>query len=203
MEIITPQLIYHGTTDQYVASFQQQLLNSQHWRPGRDFGKAFYTTISPAQARKWEHKGARSSLDSKVRACVLEIELVSIPKHFEPLIFLSESLAWAEFILNHRLMAVGDHDPCPQHPDIIIGPMADSDTGKIVAEAVQLKKDISWFYDRITRTAKGRRMDALRLGNQIAFSSEQWESSLRLVGYTIYTGGRWVYHDNSGASQSV
>lgn len=203
MNIITPQRLYHGTTDQFVASFQQRLLNSQYWRPGRDFGEGFYTTISAAQARKWAVKTARSNVLGDVRPCVLEIELVAMPPDIEPRIFLSDSVAWAEFILSHRMADVKGEDPCNVHPDIIIGPMADSDTGKILQEAIQLKKDITWFYDQITKSMRGRRLDALHLGNQVVFSSEKWESFLHLVGYNINIGGRWVYHENASATEHV
>lgn len=94
-------------------------------------------------------------------------------------------------------------DPCMKHPDLIIGPMADGDTGKILLEAVQLNKDVNWFYDQITRSSRGRRLDSLRLGNQVVFSSEMWESSLRLVGYHFFVGGRWIYHENSSTAESV
>ncbi|WP_152396400.1 DUF3990 domain-containing protein [Paenibacillus guangzhouensis] len=203
MNIITPQRLYHGTTDQYVPSFQNKLLNSQYWRPGRDFGEGFYTTISAAQARRWAHKMARSSVLGQVHACVLEIELLAMPADIEPRIFLSDSIAWAEFIMSHRKADVKGQDPCAQHPDIIIGPMADSDTGKIMQEAIQLNRDVHWFYDQITRSMRGRRLDSLYLGNQVVFSSEKWESFLRLVGYNIYIGGRWVYHENASATEHL
>jgi hypothetical protein len=202
MDIITPQRLYHGTTDHLVPSFRNQLLDSRYWRPSRDFGEGFYTTISAAQARKWAQKAARSHFED-VRPCVLEIELLSVPAEFESRIFLSDSLAWAEFIMDHRKAMVKGNDPCGKHPDIIIGPMADSDTGKILMEAVQLNKDVHWFYDQITRSMRGRRLDSLRLGNQVVFSSERWESSLRLTGYNIYVGGRWIYHDIASSAESV
>lgn len=201
MDITTPQLLYHGTTSNTVHSFQQKLLNAPYWRPGKDFGEGFYTTISIAQARKWSHKSAKESWDGG-RPCVLVVELASVPPHIEPLLFLSDSQAWASFIYSHRKASVKGEDPCAVHPDIIIGPMADNDTGKIVHKAVQLNKDERWFYEQITISRKGRRLDPLRLGNQVVFCSEQWESHLRLVGYHIYMGGRWMYHDSQDAGQT-
>lgn len=203
MEIITPQRLYHGTLDIYWPSFRQRLLDASYWKPGRDFGEGFYTTISPAQARKWAVKAAQRAVGD-VKPCVLEVELLAVPPAYEPLIFLGESLQWASFILEHRKVdRKGDPDPCKVHPDIIVGPMADGDTGKILAECVQWNKDVRWFYDRITRSARGRRLDSLRLGNQVVFSSEKWESSLRLTGCYIQTGGRWIYHANAGAVERL
>lgn len=203
MEIITPQHLYHGTVDTYWPSFRKRLLDASYWRPGRDFGEGFYTTISPAQARKWAVKAARSAVGD-VRPCVLELELLGVPEPYEPLIFLGESLQWASFILEHRKVEhKGDPDPCGSHPDIIVGPMADGDTGKILAECVQWKQDVHWFYDRITRSVRGRRLDSLRLGNQVVFSSEKWEPMLRLAGCYIQSGGRWIYHENAGAAERI
>ncbi|WP_028610287.1 DUF3990 domain-containing protein [Paenibacillus harenae] len=200
MDITTPQLLYHGTTSHTVQSFENKLLNSPYWRPGKDFGEGFYTTISIAQARKWSHKAAKESWDGG-RPCVLVIELASVPEQVEPLLFLSDSQNWASFIYAHRKAAVKGMDPCDSHPDIIIGPMADNDTGKIVHKAVQLKKDDRWFYEQITISRKGRKLDALSLGNQVVFCSERWESHLRLLGYHIYTGSRWMYHESEVAGQ--
>jgi hypothetical protein len=204
MDIITPQLLYHGTTDAYVDGFRNKLLDSTYWRPGRDFGEGFYTTISLAQARKWARKAQESAL-MVANACVLAVELISIPGAAEPLVFLSESLLWANFIFDHRKVTTkGIGDPCTKHADLIIGPMADSDTGKIIKEAVLLNKDVSWFYKQIIRTSSGaRRLDSLRLGNQVVFSSERWASSLRLVGYYTFVKGRWIYHEISSSSQSL
>jgi hypothetical protein len=204
MDIITPQLLYHGTTESNVTGFRKKLLDRTFWRPGRDFGEGFYTTISLTQARKWARKAEESSLTAS-HACVLAVELISLPEAVDPLIFLSESLLWAEFIFSHRKVNLkGMSDPCLKHPEIIIGPMADSDTGKIVKEAVLLKKDVQWFYNQIIRTASGgRRIDSLRLGSQVVFSSERWASSLRLEGYYTFVKGRWIYHEITSTSQSI
>ncbi|WNR46778.1 DUF3990 domain-containing protein [Paenibacillus roseipurpureus] len=204
MDIITPQRLFHGTTHNLVGHFKERLLDQCYWRPGRDFGEGFYTTISAAQARIWAHRAASRSLRGDERPCVLEIELTQVPASMVPLIFLSDSLAWAEFVMAHRKVTIKSQpDPCKAHPDIIIGPMADGDTGRIIEEAVQLNKDVHWFYDQILRTTRGRKLDALRLGNQVVFSSEKWATSLRFVGYNIFTGGRWTYHDNTSSAESV
>ncbi|WP_138753242.1 DUF3990 domain-containing protein [Paenibacillus sinopodophylli] len=201
MDITTPQLLYHGTTSDTVQSFGRKLLNSPYWRPGKDFGEGFYTTISIAQARKWSHKAAKESWSGS-KPCVLVIEFASVPERVEPLLFLSDSPAWASFIYAHRRATVKGEDPCGIHPDIIIGPMADNDTGKIVHKAVQLEKDEQWFYEQITVSRKGRKLDSLRLGNQVVFCSERWESHVKLVGWHIYTGSRWVYHESESTGQA-
>lgn len=202
MNIITPQRLYHGTTDQFVQSFQKKLLNAQYWRPGRDFGEGFYTTISAEQARKWAVQGAAKHIQ-EVHPCVLEIELHTVPLRMEPLVFLSDSFQWAKFIFEHRNAMKKGQDPCTSHPDIIIGPMADNDTGKIMNECVHLNKDVHWFYDQITRSMRGRRLDPMRLGNQVVFSSEHWNQSLRLIGYHVQNKGRWSYYDCTSTVESI
>jgi hypothetical protein len=204
MDITTPQLLYHGTTSGTVQSFRKRLLDARYWKPGRDFGEGFYTTISVAQARQWAHKTAKESWDGG-KPCVLVLELTSVPPDMIPLLFLSDSPVWGAFVYKHRITAVKGADPCERHPDIIIGPMADNDTGKIVHQAVQLNEDEQWFYDQIVRSRKGRRLDSLRLGNQVVFCSERWEPHIRLIGYHVYAGGRWLYEkaQDAGKTQSV
>lgn len=203
MDVIsTPQIIYHGTTELYVNSFRTKLLDRNYWHPGRDFGEGFYTTISILQARKWARKAEKGAVPLS-RACVLEIELIGVPERFVPQVFLGMSASWGAYIFAHRRENKKNEDPCEKHADLIIGPMADNDTGKIVQDAVSLNKDDRWFYDKITRNFNGRRLDALRLGNQVVFSSERWESSLRLVGYYVFTGSRWMYYENSRTVESV
>jgi len=202
MEINTPQILYHGTTENLVPSYREKLLNARYWRPGRDFGEGFYTTISAAQARKWAVKSAMEHYE-RVNPCVLEIELISLPADFVPLVFLSDSPAWAKFIWDHRVTTRKGEDPCERHPDLIIGPMADGDTGKIVKDCVKLNKDIHWFYDQIVRSSRGRRLDSLRLGNQVVFANERWETHVRLLGYHVQMKGRWISHGGASASQSL
>jgi hypothetical protein len=200
--ISTPQILYHGTIQHHLSSFREKLLNSRFWRPGRDFGEGFYTTTSLAQARKWARKAEKTAVPAS-SACILEIELTDVPARFVPQVFLGASPAWGEYIFVHRRVSRINEDPCKRHADLIVGPMADNDTGKIVQEALLLNKDDRWFYEKITRSVKGKRLDVLGLGNQVVFSSELWESSLRLTGYHIYTGGRWHYHENSGTAELV
>ncbi len=204
MDITTPQRLYHGTTSDCVTSFQSRLLNSSYWRPGKDFGEGFYTTISAQQARKWAHKAAKESWNGGL-PCVLVVELLSVPEKIEPLLFLSDSPAWAAFIFAHRKAATKGTDPCLAHPELLIGPMADNDTGKIVHKAVQLKKDTAWFYEQIVTSRKGSRMDSLLLGNQVVFCSERWEKHLKLSGHYTYSGGGWMYHESeeSGETQLI
>lgn len=197
IEIDFPSRVYHGTLDVYLPNFRRTLLDSRYWKPMRDFGKGFYTTISIEQARAW----ARSMQDKLLQGnpCVLEIELLPDRLGFEPTyrIFAGISRSWAQYIYEHRTSGANDPDPCASHASIAIGPMADADTGKIVANGVQLKKDVDWFLDRITRNHANRRLDALKLGNQIAFCDEALAPMLRLSGHEVYQGRRWRSHDSA------
>ncbi|MFC5528271.1 DUF3990 domain-containing protein [Cohnella yongneupensis] len=194
IEVVFPAKVYHGTLDIFLDGFKAQLLNSSYWKPNRDFGRGFYTTISIEQARMW----ARAMQDklNTGNPCVLEIALFPdrLPSQPSYRIFTGISLNWAQYIYEHRTVAVDAPDPCSVHADIIIGPMADADTGKIVANGVKLKKNADWFMDKITRNHANRRLDSLKLGNQIAFGSESLAPMLQLSGYEIYQGKRWRSH---------
>lgn len=197
IEVVFPAKVYHGTLDIYLDGFKEQLLNPRYWRPNRDFGKGFYTTISIEQARIWA-KAMQNKLNGG-NPCVLEITLTPDRLDFEPRyrIFTGISLNWAKYIYEHRTVAPNAPDPCEHHEDIIIGPMADADTGKIVASGVKLKKNAEWFLDKITRNHANRTLDALKLGNQITFGSESLAPMLQLSGYEIYQGRRWRYYGGS------
>ena len=197
IEVVFPAKVYHGTLDVYLESFKTQLLNSRFWKPNRDFGQGFYTTISFEQARIWA-KAMQDKLNAG-NPCVLEIivspELLKREPRYR--IFTGISLHWAQYIYEHRTVAPGAPDPCKDHADIVIGPMADADTGKIVASGVKLKKDADWFLDKITRNHANRRLDSLKLGNQITFCTESLAPMLQLSGYEVYQGRRWRYYGGS------
>ncbi|HZG55031.1 DUF3990 domain-containing protein [Paenibacillus sp.] len=198
-----PTTLYHGTLDLYLESFTERLLNRTFWRPGRDFGEGFYTTISMQQAMKWAVQGAKHYAGLRTPVpCVLKIQL--LPKKIDvlPRIFMSPEDEWIEFVFRHRVNDRKGWDPCRRHPDLLIGPMADNDTGAIVRDAVKLGKDAAWFGDKITRDRRGRRLDPLKLGNQVVFAHERLEDSLKLVGYYLRTEGRWKYHDNQSVRRA-
>jgi hypothetical protein len=201
IDVVFPSSLYHGTLDIFLDSFQERLLNRDHWKLNRDFGRGLYTTISIDQAKDW----ARSMQEKlgQGNPCVLEISILPEQLGFHPnyRIFTGISPEWAKYIYLHRTVSSLDGDPCPQHADIVIGPMADADTGKIVQDGVKLKKNSEWFLDKITRNHANRRMDTLKLGNQIVFGNEALAPMLRLSGVYVYHGRRWRYNDNEQKTQ--
>lgn len=195
-QIYQPESVYHGTLDIYLDSFKHKLLDSQYWRPGRDFGEGFYTTTSLQQAKDWAVK-MQDKYDEGL-PCVLKVGILK-PDSLNPtyLIFPpGPSETWAGFIFEHRKTTRKGQDPCKRHPEIVMGPMADADTGKIIQDAVQWNKDVHWFYDRIIRNNRNRLLDAFRLGYQITFCSERLERMLSLHGYYVQKERGWVYHEN-------
>jgi hypothetical protein len=194
IDVVFPSSLYHGTLDINLDSFQTRLLNEQHWKPNRDFGRGLYTTISIEQAKAW----ARSMQDKLNigNPCVLEISISpeAINTHPNYRIFTGISLDWAKYIYQHRTVTSQHDDPCQPHADIVIGPMADADTGKIVQDGVKLKKNNEWFLDKITRNHSNRRMDYLKLGNQVVFCNEILAPMLHLSGFYTYQGRRWRYY---------
>ncbi len=197
IEVVFPAKVYHGTLDVFLDGFKAQLLNSSFWKPNRDFGQGLYTTISIEQARIWA-KAMQDKLNAG-NPCVLEIAISPELLKREPSyrIFTGISRKWAQYIYEHRTVSPGAPDPCKEHADIVMGPMADADTGKIVASGVKLKKDADWFLDKITRNHANRRLDSLKLGNQITFCTESLAPLLQLSGYEVYQGRRWRYYGGS------
>ncbi|WP_166244393.1 DUF3990 domain-containing protein [Paenibacillus turpanensis] len=195
--------IYHGTLDVYVPSFRRKLLNAAYWNPRRDFGAGLYTTSSLIQAKKW----ARSMQEKyagveAVNPAVLKIRILSVPPEAFSLHFVTANHTWAHFVYSHRLYATDSYDPCGRHPDIISGPLADGNTGKLVEDAIQLNKDSEWFYDQIVRNQHGKPIDLVKLGDQIVYCNEMLEASLRLDGFYIWKGRRWDYAENEDANEA-
>jgi hypothetical protein len=195
-----PPFVYHGTLSTYLDSFQTKLLNRDVWKPNRDFGSGLYTTISLDQAKEWaEWVYIKLTSTEKKTAfpCVLKIGF-SPDRAKRPLditIFWSESLKWAKYIMDHRMNLNPLFDPCiGAHSDIIVGPMADGDTGKIVQDAVQYRKDHHWFLKQIIRNEAKVPLDTLRLGNQIVFAKEDLAPMLKLTGFHILEKEEWNYH---------
>lgn len=193
--------VYHGTSSVYLESFAAKLLNSEKWLPNRDFGSALYTTISLEQAQIWalqtvQKMGFDDTIDMK--PCVLKIAVDAARlRELSPrmLVFMGDSIEWARFIYRHRVNTDHSSDPCgTDHPDLIIGPMADNDTGAIVKMGQLSGKDDRWFYDQIIRDRNHRKLDTLQLGNQIAFCSEALSPCLHIAGYYLFEYGRWEYH---------
>lgn len=200
--IQTPQTLYHGTTLRHLHAFRTKLLDYRYWRPGTDFGEGLYTATSLQQARKWAQYAAKKESKQSI-PCVLELELIGTPKSFKPQLFLGLSLSWSHYIWAHRLINKKGTDPCKQHADLIIGPTADNDIEQIMQQAIQFNKDHYWFYDKITRTPDGRKIDVARIGHQVVFATEQWEPYLRIKGYYLYHDGRWSYHRPTGEIRSL
>jgi hypothetical protein len=203
IDVVFPSSVYHGTLDIYLESFKERLLNARYWKSGRDFGQGLYTTVSIDQAKNW----ARSMQDklNVGQPCVLEISIEPDRIGFQPnyCIFTGVSLDWAAYIYKHRTIPYGGVDPCKSHSDIVIGPMADADTGKIVQDGVKLKRNSEWFLDKITRNHSNRRLDSLKLGNQIVFCDESLAPMLQLSGSHVYQGRRWRYNGNEEKAEFI
>lgn len=196
-----PQWLYHGTTADCLPGFMAELINPQFWKPGKDFGPGFYTTIDLPQAKEWALKWGSENMEDP---CVLEIvlNLESIPESKSHDIFLGPSREWAKFILDHRTMK--EEDPCTglyarEHAQIVTGPMADGNTGRIVDVFTKTgDKDVDWFYEQIMIDKNKNSMSGLALGNQISFHDVQSaRQMLRLHGaWILNSEEEWIYYDN-------
>lgn len=207
-----PRYVYHATITRFIAPLKDRLLNRAHWRTtDRDFGPAFYTTISFNQAADWARKAEEKQIGGI--GCVLKIQC--FPERYEGfsnvLAFLGDTNPlWTRFIVDHRYECdERGHDPCGQghHPAIVVGQMADNKMDVVKDEYEQKKEQIldkySYFYEQITKDKHGRRLDALQLGNQIAFCDEGLNEFLSLISYFTYDEDReeWVEYDASHTGQ--
>ncbi|MDB5054476.1 MAG: hypothetical protein JWM44_2526 [Bacilli bacterium] len=198
-EYVFPKNLYHGTSSGCLDGFRLKLMDRRFWRSDRDFGAGLYMTTGLQQAQNWSKKTARGKPSFEEQPCVLDLTFEPENLSFEPSYktFMADSIGWAAFILAHRNNKDLNGDPCLKHADIIMGPLADGNTGQIVTDVVKWNKDIAWFYDQITRNRRGSRLDSLRLGYQIVFSNEKLASTLKLSGYYIFMEGEWQYYEET------
>ncbi|MCD1258399.1 DUF3990 domain-containing protein [Paenibacillus athensensis] len=202
---IFPRYVYHATVASCIAPLKERLLSRAYWRAtDRDFGPAFYTTISFEQAASWASKAEEKQIGEI--GCIVKIQC--FPERYSGfnnvLAFLGDTNPlWTQFIVDHRYECdERGSDPCgPAHPAIVIGQMADNKMDIVKDEydrnQTQIMDKYSFFYERMTRDKHGRRLDALQLGNQIAFCDEGMNELLSLISYFTYDENReeWVEHD--------
>lgn len=202
-----PKFLYHGTMLKNVPHFRERILDSAFWNPiDRDFGAAFYTTISFKQAVDWAV--AFEMKNPGETGCILKIEVryeqfPSDPSKY--IVFLSDTNPeWVNFIVDHRLECKDSGlDPCGKsnHPSIIIGPMADNKMNDVHALYESMSNIItdkySWYYDQITMDKQQRKLDSLELGNQIAFSDENFDKWLIFKEYYVFNEeeGKWIDYE--------
>lgn len=207
---ILPEVLFHGTTMGAIlnpSGFTKKFINQDFMQSSRsknrDFGTGLYTTVDFRQAALW----ARKSLMGAWERGVKQIEEIELPvivqircieplnqKRVEVLDFRGESKEWSDFILVHRYQSSLNDCNCSPiygktHPQIVCGPMADNDTGQVIANfkadnrQIHIKEDCSWFRDQITQTKDGDRRLGLELGDQIAWFGEDLNSLLEYDGY--------------------
>lgn len=187
--------------------FQRKLINEKFMQSprseNRDFGTGFYTTIDFRQASQWARKGLIAAWKSGIREypeeqlpVILKIKCNTLDdeRQIEVLDFRGESNKWSDFILLHRYQSRLNECYCRmifghEHPKIVCGPMADNDTGSVIALFKEEKRaiindyDRLWFREEITRTEEGFRRYGLELGDQIAWFGEDLNNFLSLDGY--------------------
>jgi Protein of unknown function (DUF3990) len=198
-QLVLPEWVYHGTTSDAVAGFVKNgLIDTRYWKPKRDFGAGFYTTIDLEQAKEWAEKMARRFGEEPI---VLQIRCATTVTREEAshLVFVGAGNEWAEYILDHRTIDQTESDPCEakggQHLDLIIGPLADNDTGHVIKMFQESgDKNIQWFKEQITRNQDGQALQGFALGNQVVFCNPDVANELlKLDGiWEVNSNGEWV-----------
>ncbi|MBT2761883.1 DUF3990 domain-containing protein [Paenibacillus sp. ISL-20] len=208
-QFFLPQYVYHGTVSKCIKGFERRILDKSFWRPtDRDFGAGFYTTISEKQAKDWAFKAAMKDPDIYSNPAVLKIQIIpmNLPKEIRSLIFLGHtSPEWTKFIIDHRLECLSGYCPCGvgQHPEIVVGQMADNKMDIVLEDFERLDYSLTgedkyeWFYEKITRNYRRRKLDALELGNQIVFCDDNLNEALLLYSSSTYDTNKkgWVEHE--------
>lgn len=207
--LLLPHFIYHGTLTKFVPSFRDRVLDNSWWaKTDRDFGCAFYTTISLEQAKDWALRAVKKSGDPLAEAAVIKIRIDPqiYAGHSNCLVFIGDTNPnWCRFIVDHRLECTeDDQDPCGhgKHPAIIVGQMADNKMDLVHKEFQALGTNVpidkyAWYYEKITQNKEGTSLDALELGNQIAFCDPGMNEMFSLTSYYILdeAGEEWIEYD--------
>lgn len=187
-----------------VPALRKRLLDKSFWTPiDRDFGPAFYTTISFNQAVEWAINFQRKNPGEL--GCVIKIEVKhdeDFPGISNSLVFLSDTHPdWVRFIVDHRYECdERGADPCgnSNHPPIVVGPMADNKMDLVHTEykrlGIPLEDKYQWYYKQITHSKEQMKLDSLKLGNQIAFCEEVFDELLNFESYYLFDAGRkeWI-----------
>ncbi|WP_237179063.1 DUF3990 domain-containing protein [Paenibacillus sp. MMS18-CY102] len=183
--------------------FTTKLLDKKYWKHGRDFGLGFYTTHLIEQPKPWAIKSSRKRASEEgVSAhdyvpCILNIAWdTGALNEAAVLLFSDASREWARFILDHRLQSDANKaDPCNEHPDIVVGYMADNDTGDLVSRYLyESGFEFEQFFEGIQISEEGNKMTMDGLGNQYAFCNEALDGTLKVTGCHILEGGEWIYY---------
>ncbi|CAN7762802.1 DUF3990 domain-containing protein [Paenibacillus sp. LjRoot153] len=204
-QLVLPRYVFHATLKEYAPALKKKVLDKSWWRKtDRDFGAAVHTTISFDQEKDWAIKAEEKRIGSI--GCIIKIR--SYPEMYKGfincLVFLGETdPQWTRFIVDHRYDCdETGKDPCGgnNHPAIVIGQMADNKMDLVRDDYLMNAKTIAnkydWFYERITRDKQDRKLDALQLGNQIAFCDEGMSEMLQMESFFIYdeTRKEWIEH---------
>jgi hypothetical protein len=167
VSIDIPNIVYHGTTDNHVASLMKGIDPLANLNKRLDFGLGFYTTNSKKRANKISKSRARVSnninrrlkIKSHIKAIVFtfEVDVEKIAK-LEVKVFNDTDDEWREFIYNGRM--------CNKHAyDITYGPVAD-------CKMLELLDDID--NNRIDKQEFKRRLQSLGSDYyQLVFHSEK------------------------------
>ncbi|WPS87019.1 DUF3990 domain-containing protein [Brevibacillus halotolerans] len=206
-QIFLPTRLYHGTslrvTKKELAYYKTKLLNGDYWQYGKDFGLGFYTTHLIEQAKTWAVKSVQRQINkegidiTEFIACVMVIKIIDENlKDPTVLHFTDASERWAKFIYMHRLQTENTEEPCNVHPDIVIGYMADNNTGGLISRCL-IEEDYTFqnFFHDIQVTESGDCLTMDRLGNQYAFCSETLNDSVVLEGCYLREKGEWNYYE--------
>ena len=165
-------LIYHGTLDKYLSSFESDGILLRKSKTHLDFGRGFYTTDD-----KWSAITTRANANNnypqnsfaKPAIVILEYSVNGCSvKTFQ-----RADKNWASFVLKQRT------EPTPHEYDIVHGPIADGAAFMLTEDYINGIITESEFRDGIIPSG------ALSKSKQISFHTSNALSCVRICGYAI------------------
>ncbi|WP_214625984.1 DUF3990 domain-containing protein [Paenibacillus agaridevorans] len=194
----------------------------------KDFGSGLYTTIDIAQSQIWatrcyefdEEQFEENKFNDEQRDAYFNLNIKNVKEktpvvvrykidklvdvdQYDIQIFGGECYEWSEFILRHRIHSEYNNCDCLKrfgnHPDIIVGLMADNKISKVMVDFKKLflnkvtEESVIWFQEAITKTQGGQTLQGLGLGNQLSFHNPDLNAMLTLDG--LFIAETWYNKD--------
>lgn len=168
-------LIYHGTLDKYLNSFDTDGILLWKSKTHLDFGRGFYTTndkLAAIETAKFRSNANNQYAENTYSLpAVVILEYTSNPCNTKT--FNAPDLDWAKFVLSQRT------EQSQHEYDIIFGPVADGATFLLTQDYINGVITTEEFYDGITPSG------CMSECTQISFHTQKSLCCVQIVGYAI------------------
>ena len=170
-------MIYHGTLDKYLNSFDTDGILLWKSKTHLDFGRGFYTTddkLAAIETAKFRSNANNQySENTYSLPSVVILDYTNKPCNMKT--FDLPDLEWANFVLNQRI------DQAQHEYDIVCGPVADGSTFLLTQDYINGGITTEEFYKGITPSG------CMSECKQISFHTPKSLYCVQIVGYAILT----------------